>query len=284
MNFAVSQLADCLSLPKFEKMNENLLQEFQKLFDVVHELRVKCPWDREQTNESLRHLTIEEVYELSDAILQNDDQEIKVELGDLLLHVLFYARIGEEKEAFSTTEMMTSLREKLIRRHPHIYGDVQVGDSKQVIENWEKIKLKEKGKKKKKVLDGVPKGLPSLIKAMRVQEKVRNVGFDWEEDEQVWEKVQEELGEFYEVANEKNGGERDMERMEDEFGDVLFSLVNYARFLGINPEDALEKTNRKFIRRFEYLEEKAGDAGLELSDMTLAEMDVFWEEAKKMEG
>lgn len=263
-------------------MNENLLPAFQRLFDVVHELREKCPWDKEQTNESLRHLSIEEVYELSDAILKEDDREIMVEAGDLLLHILFYGRLGEEKGVFSTTEMMEALTDKLIRRHPHIYGDQKLEDSQAVLENWEKIKLKEKGTKKKRVLSGVPKGLPALIKAWRIQEKVSNVGFDWEKPEQVWEKVQEELREFSEAAAlaEKDGSQR--EEMEKEFGDLLFSLVNYARFLHINPEDALERTNLKFITRFEYLEEKAHEAGRELAEMTLAEMDVYWEEAKSL--
>lgn len=265
-------------------MNENLLPAFQRLFDVVHELREKCPWDREQTNESLRHLSIEEVYELSDAILKEDDHEIMVEAGDILLHVLFYARLGEEKQAFSTEQMITALTDKLIRRHPHIYGDTQVGSSKEVIENWEKIKMKEKGKKKKKVLGGVPKGLPSLIKAMRIQEKVSNVGFDWEEPEQVWEKVQEEMGEFEEAKRLAASGDKPREEMEQEFGDLLFSLVNYARFLDINPEDALERTNQKFMRRFEYLEDKTLNQGQNLTDMTLAEMDKIWEESKGVVG
>ena len=257
-------------------MNENLLSEFQRLFDVVHELREKCPWDREQTNESLRHLTIEETYELSDAILKKDPQQIKVELGDLLLHVLFYARIGEEDSAFSTEEMIVALREKLIRRHPHIYGDVNADSSEKVSQNWEEIKLSEQKGKKKSTLSGVPDSLPSLIKAMRIQEKVRNVGFDWERPEQVWEKVEEELGEFRNEVESEAGHEK----LEKEFGDLLFSMVNYARFLGINPEDALEKTNLKFRNRFEYLEEKANDAGKRLKEMTLAEMDEIWEEAK----
>lgn len=271
-----------LSLPKIEHMNENLLPAFQRLFEVVHELREKCPWDKEQTNESLRHLSIEEVYELSDAIMKNDDHEIMVESGDLLLHILFYARLGEEKNVFSTTSMIESLTEKLIRRHPHIYGDMKLDNTKEVLENWEQIKLKEKGEKKKKVLSGVPKSLPALIKAWRMQEKVSNVGFDWEQPEQVWEKVQEELEEFKEAADAAGKNPEAKEEMEKEFGDLLFSLVNYARFLNINPEDALERTNLKFINRFEYLEEKAYETGRKLSDMTLEEMDVYWEEAKSL--
>lgn len=268
-------------------MNEQLLPEFQRLFDVVHELREKCPWDREQTKESLRHLSIEEVYELSDAIINDDWDEIKVELGDLLLHVLFYARIGEEQTRFSTAEMITSLTEKLIRRHPHIYGDVDAEDSDTVIRNWEEIKMREKkNQKKKTVLSGVPKGLPSLIKAMRMQEKVRNVGFDWEHEGQVWDKVNEELSEFKEAADAHKaagGKQAEKEALEMEFGDLLFSLVNYARFLDINPEDALEKTNAKFRRRFEYLEAKVNEQGGNLKEMNLEEMDVIWEEAKQFD-
>lgn len=269
-------------------MNENLLPAFQRLFDVVHELREKCPWDREQTKETLRYLTIEETYELSDAILEDDWKELKVESGDLLLHVLFYAMLGEEKGEFSTEEMMDSLTDKLIRRHPHIYGDVKAESSDKVIQNWEEIKMKEKaGQKKKSVLSGVPKGLPSLIKAMRIQEKVRNVGFDWEEPGQVWEKVQEELSEFKVEADawqDAGKGEEKREAMENEFGDILFALVNYARHLDINPGDALEKTNQKFKRRFEFLEARVSEEGRNLKEMSLEEMDVIWEEAKGAKG
>ncbi|MEM7037420.1 MAG: nucleoside triphosphate pyrophosphohydrolase, partial [Bacteroidota bacterium] len=253
-------------------MNENLIPAFQRIFDVVAELREKCPWDREQTKESLRHLSIEEVYELSDAILDDDWDEIKVEVGDILLHVLFYARLGEEAGKFSTADMMTALTEKLIRRHPHIYGNVQADDSNTVIKNWEQIKMEEKkakglDQKKKSVLSGVPKGLPSLIKAMRMQEKVRSVGFDWEKPEQVWEKVGEEMQEVREEVERYQQAEanaENKEKMEKEFGDLMFSLVNYARFLDINPEDALEKTNQKFRSRFEFLENRVAETGQNL--------------------
>lgn len=252
----------------------------------MRELREKCPWDREQTKESIRHLTIEETYELSDAILKNDMHELKVEVGDVFMHMLFYCSLAEDAGAFSTEEMMTSLSEKLIRRHPHIYGDVEASTSDQVKLNWEEIKMKEAkegaGKQKKKgVLSGVPDGLPALIKAMRIQEKVRNVGFDWDDRSQVWGKVQEELEEFHQEAEalEANGGNK--EKLEKEFGDVLFSLVNYARFMGVNPEDALEKTNLKFRGRFEYLEQEVEKQGRNLKEMTLPEMDVIWNEAKK---
>lgn len=260
-------------------MNENLLPAFQRIFDVVAELREKCPWDREQTKESLRHLTIEETYELSDAVLRDDWNDMKVEIGDLLLHVLFYSRIAEEQNEFDTQQMMESLTDKLIRRHPHIYGDVEANDSDTVIKNWEEIKMREKAKGKKKVLDGVPNSMPSLIQAMRIQEKVSNVGFDWEEPEDVWNKVKEELNEF-----ETAGREGNQEEMEKEFGDLLFSLINHARFLKINPEDALAKTNLKFKNRFEYLEEKVQTDGRSLKEMSLAEMDEIWEEAKLEEG
>lgn len=258
-----------------------LADAFLNLVDVVHELREKCPWDRKQTKDSLRHLSIEEVYELSDAILDHDWDEIKVELGDILLHILFYSLLGEEQNKFSTAEMIDTQREKLIRRHPHIYGDVQADSAEQVTQNWEQIKLKEKGGKKKKVLSGVPNGLPSLIKALRIQEKVRNVGFDWDHEDQVWEKVREELNEFETASESYRKGEGEKKEMEMEFGDLMFSLVNYARFLDINPEDALEMTNKKFKARFEYLEEKVNDAGKDLKNMNLEEMDVYWEEAKK---
>ncbi|MCB9233071.1 MAG: nucleoside triphosphate pyrophosphohydrolase [Bacteroidia bacterium] len=259
-------------------MNEQLLPAFSRLFEVVHELREKCPWDKEQTRESLRHLTIEEVYELSDSILDDDWDEMKVELGDILLHVLFYSRIGEEENKFSTEEMITTLTEKLIRRHPHIYGDVQADSTDKVLRNWEEIKMAEKkNQKKKRVLDGVPNSMPSLIKALRIQEKVRNVGFDWDNPQDVWLKVQEELGEFKEEA-EKGAAK---EKLEDEFGDILFSLVNYARFIGINPDDALNRTNHKFKKRFEFIEEAIEKEGKNLKDLNLKEMDVYWEQAKK---
>ena len=250
------------------------LQAFGRLLDIMDDLRAKCPWDRKQTMQTLRHLTIEETYELGDAILDNDLQEVKKELGDVLLHIVFYSKIGSETNDFDIADVCNEICEKLISRHPHIYGDVVVADEEEVKQNWEKLKLKEG---KKSVLEGVPKSLPALVKASRIQDKVKGVGFDWEEPEQVWEKVQEELQEFREEIEAGN-----QEKMEAEFGDVLFSMINYARFLNINPEDALERTNKKFIKRFQYLESKAEELGKSLSDMTLAEMDVFWNEAKKM--
>jgi XTP/dITP diphosphohydrolase len=250
------------------------LQSFDRLLDIMDDLRAKCPWDMKQTMQSLRHLTIEETYELGDAILDNDLQEIKKELGDVLLHIVFYSKIGSESNTFDIADVCNEICEKLIHRHPHIYGDVVVADEEEVKRNWEKLKLKEG---RKAVLEGVPKSLPALVKASRIKDKVKGVGFDWEEPEQVWEKVQEELQEF---RDEIESG--DQEKMEAEFGDVLFSMINYARFLKINPEDALERTNKKFIKRFQYLESKADELGKSLSDMSLAEMDVFWEEAKRM--
>jgi len=250
------------------------LNSFSRLLDIMDDLREKCPWDKKQTLESLRHLTIEETYELGDAILNNDLQEVKKELGDLLLHIVFYAKIGSETNDFDIADVCNEISEKLIFRHPHIYGDLEVADEEEVKRNWEKLKLKEG---KKSVLEGVPKGLPALVKASRIQDKVKGVGFDWEEPHQVWDKVQEELQELQDEVAKGN-----QDAMESEFGDVLFSLINYARFLKINPEDALERTNKKFIKRFQYLENKAGEMGKSLSDMTLAEIDVFWEEAKKI--
>jgi XTP/dITP diphosphohydrolase len=263
-------------------MNEDLLPTFQKLFEVVHELREKCPWDRVQTKETLRHLTIEEVYEMGDAILKDDWQELKTELGDILLHVLFYARIGEEQGHFTTTDVIQTLIDKLIRRHPHIYGDLKADTAEEVTRNWEQIKmLEKKDDSKKSVLSGVPQGMPALIKAQRMQEKVASVGFDWAEPEQVWLKVQEELEELKVEALKHAATGENHERMEKEFGDLLFSLVNYARFLKVNPEDALEHTNRKFKNRFEYLEAKVNAVGGDLKAMSLAEMDVLWEESKQ---
>lgn len=259
------------------------LKAFERLLNIMNELREKCPWDKKQTLESLRHLTIEETYELADAILERDSisgmEKIKKELGDLLLHIVFYARIASETSDFDITDVMNSLCEKLIHRHPHIYGDVKVENEQQVKENWEKLKLQE-GKKEenKSVLGGVPVSLPALVKASRIQEKARAVGFDWEKPEQAWNKVKEELSEFKEEVEKKAA----KEKIEAEFGDVLFSLINYARFIGINPENALEKTNKKFIRRFQYLEKEANGAGRQLSDMTLEEMDVYWNKAKEM--
>tara|TARA_R110000796_G_scaffold35798_1_gene91799 strand:- start:1961 stop:2683 length:723 start_codon:yes stop_codon:yes gene_type:complete len=238
----------------------------------MDELRAQCPWDKKQTMQTLRHLTIEETYELGDAILDNDLEEIKKELGDVLLHIVFYAKIGSETKHFDIADVANDICEKLINRHPHIYGDVVVENEEEVKQNWEKIKLNEG---KKSVLEGVPNGLPALVKANRIQDKVAGVGFDWEKPEQVWEKVQEELEEFQDEVQQGNA-----DAMESEFGDVLFSMVNYARFLNINPENALERTNKKFIKRFQYLENKAKEQGKALKDMTLSEMDVFWEEAK----
>lgn len=250
------------------------LEAFGRLLNVMDDLRAQCPWDKKQTMETLRHLTIEETYELGDAILNNDLTEVKKELGDVLLHIVFYAKIGSETQDFDIADVCNELCEKLIFRHPHIYGDVQVADEEEVKRNWEKLKLKEG---KKSVLEGVPKGLPALVKASRIQDKVKGVGFDWEEPAQVWEKVQEELHELQAEVQSQN-----QDAIEAELGDVLFSLINYARFLKVNPEDALERTNKKFISRFQYLEQKAEQLGKSLADMTLAEMDVFWNEAKKL--
>lgn len=253
---------------------EQQLQAFNRLLTIMDELREQCPWDKKQTLQSLRHLTIEETYELGDAILDNDLQEVKKELGDLLLHIVFYAKIGSETNDFDIADVANSICDKLIDRHPHIYGDIEVASEEEVKQNWEKLKLKEG---KKSVLEGVPKSLPALVKANRVQDKVAGVGFDWEEPRQVWEKVEEELQEFKDEVAKGN-----QENMESEFGDVLFSMINYARFLNINPENALEKTNKKFIKRFQYLEAKAQENSKSLKDMTLKEMDVFWEEAKRL--
>jgi XTP/dITP diphosphohydrolase len=250
------------------------LQSFERLLTIMDELREKCPWDKKQTFESLRHLTIEETYELGDAILNHDLNEIKKELGDLLLHIVFYAKIGSETDSFDIADVCNDICEKLIHRHPHIYGDTVVADEEEVKQNWEKLKLKEG---KKSVLEGVPASLPALVKASRIQDKVKGVGFDWEEPHQVWDKVQEELSELQVEVESGN-----QEKIEAEFGDVLFSMINYARFLNVNPEDALERTNKKFIKRFQYLESKASEVGKPLVDMTLAEMDVFWNEAKKL--
>jgi len=256
-------------------MDERLVA-FERLLNIMDDLRAKCPWDQKQTMESLRHLTIEETYELSDAILKNDKNEIKKEIGDILLHLVFYSKIGSETNDFNITDVINSLCEKMIFRHPHIYGDVKVDNAQQVTENWEKLKQKEGNKG---ALSGVPNSMPSLLKALRIQDKARAIGFDWDKPEQVWEKVQEELGELQEEV--KNG---DPEKLEAEFGDVLFSLINYARYLNLNPEDALEKTNKKFIYRFNYMEQKIKEQGKALADSSLEEMDVFWNEAKKTEG
>lgn len=254
---------------------EEKLKAFERLLVIMDELREQCPWDKKQTIESLRHLTIEETYELADAILDNDMPNIKKELGDVLLHIVFYARIASETKEFDIADVINSLCEKLISRHPHIYGDVKVANEQEVKENWEKLKLKEGNKS---VLGGVPKSLPALVKASRIQEKARAVGFDWDKPEQVWDKVQEEIAELkHEIDTNAS-----KEKIEGEFGDVLFSLINFARFVEVNPEDALERTNKKFIKRFQYLEAEAGKIGKPLSEMTLAEMDVYWNNAKEL--
>lgn len=257
----------------------NPLTAFDRLLTIMNDLRENCPWDKKQTLESLRHLTIEETYELSDAILGSDMNEIKKELGDVMLHLVFYARIASETNAFTITDVLNSICDKLINRHPHIYSDTDVNNEEDVKRNWEQIKLKEGNKS---VLGGVPASLPALVKASRIQEKARGIGFDWENKAQVWEKVEEEMQEFRQEYNAEDDTVIDQERAEGEFGDLLFSLINYARFININPEDALEKTNRKFIKRFQHLESRARENGQLLQDMTLAQMDVYWNEAKKL--
>ena len=253
---------------------EKQLEAFERLLIIMDELRAQCPWDKKQTMQSLRHLTIEETYELGDAILDHNLTEIKKELGDLMLHLVFYAKIGSETGDFDMADVCNEICDKLIFRHPHIYSDTVVANEEEVKQNWEKLKLKEG---RTSVLGGVPKSLPAMIKASRIQEKAKGVGFDWENQSQVWEKVQEELQELQHEVTVKN-----QEAIADEFGDVLFSLINYARFLNINPEDALEKTNKKFIKRFQYLETKAGLLNKPLMEMTLTEMNQFWEEAKRL--
>lgn len=245
------------------------LKAFERLLVIMDELREQCPWDRKQTNETLRHLTIEETYELSDALLKGDDEEIKKELGDLFLHLVFYSKIGDEKGVFNVTDVLNSVCEKLIARHPHIYGDVEVKDEDEVKQNWEQLKLKEGNKS---VLAGVPNSMPSMIKASRMQDKAAQVGFDWPQKEQVWEKVEEELNEFKDAHGSKK---------EEEFGDLIFSLINYARWLKINPDDALEATNRKFKYRFESIEKYAKENNIKMEEMTLSEMDKVWDQAKK---
>ena len=256
---------------------EEKIEAIGRVIDTLDRLRVECPWDRKQTNESLSPNTIEEVYELCDALLKEDDANIRKELGDVLLHVLFYAKIGEEKEAFDIADVADALNAKLIFRHPHIFGDTKVNDAHDVELNWEQIKLKEKGGNKT-VLSGVPVALPSIIKAYRIQEKASNIGFDWENKEDAWDKVREEISEFEKEA--KSGNIPDMEQ---EMGDIFFSLVNVSRLYGINPENALERTNRKFIRRFNYIEKKASESNRDLKDMSLEEMDRYWDEAKSNE-
>jgi len=270
-------------------MDERLVA-FERLLNIMDDLRAKCPWDQKQTMETLRHLTIEETYELSDAILKGDKKKKKKEIGDILLHLVFYSKIGSETNDFNITDVINSLCEKMIFRHPHIYSDVKVQDADEVTTNWEKLKQKEGNKG---ALSGVPNSMPSLLKALRIQDKARAIGFDWEDPSQVWEKVQEELGELQaEVASSASVTtieglvpevlER-TKKIENEFGDVLFALINYARFLKVNPEDALEKTNKKFIFRFNYMEQKIKEQGKALADCSLAEMDKYWNEAKKFD-
>ena len=250
------------------------LSAFERLLDIMDELREQCPWDRKQTFESLRHLTIEETYELGDAILDNDLQEIKKELGDLLLHIVFYAKIGSEQNAFDIGDVANEICDKLINRHPHIYGDTKVDGADQVIKNWESIKLKEG---RNSVLEGVPKSLPALVKAFRIQEKAAGVGFEWDNAKDVLDKVKEEITEFNQEVEDQN-----LDKMEDEFGDVLFSLINYARYLKINPELALERTNKKFIKRFKYIEESAKNEGKVINELTLDQMEFFWNKVKNI--
>ncbi len=249
------------------------LKAFERLLNIIDDLRAKCPWDKKQTLESLRYLSIEEMYELSDAILDNEMQEVKKELGDIMLHLVFYAKIASETNHFNITDVLNGICDKLVHRHPHIYGNVEAITEEEVRKNWEKMKLKEG---KKSVLEGVPGSLPAMLKAIRVQEKVRGVGFDWDYSEQVWEKVQEELEEF--KTEVKKG---DKAKTEQEFGDLLFSLINYSRFMGINPEDALERTNKKFIQRFQQMEAVLNDEGKDIAEMALSDIDVYWERAKK---
>ncbi len=253
------------------------LEAFDRLLTVMDELRENCPWDKKQTWETLRHLTIEETYELSDAIIDGDQQEVKKELGDLMLHNVFYARIASEHGWFDMAHVLHAICDKLIERHPHVYGDVVADNEETVKSNWEKIKLKTGNRS---VLQGVPKGLPALVKAIRIQDKARGVGFDWEKKEQVWAKVEEEMGEFKREFNAESNTPIDREKAMNEFGDLLFSLVNYARFIDIDPEEALERTNKKFIKRFQYLETESAKDGKALGEMTLAEMDEYWEKAK----
>lgn len=249
------------------------LEAFDRLLTIMDELRDNYPWDKKQTMQSLRHLTIEEVYELADAIVENDTEEIKKEVGDILLHLVFYSRIASETDDWDVQDMIHALCDKMVHRHPHIYSDVEVENEEDVKRNWEQIKLKEK--KDKKVLEGVPVSLPAMVKSYRIQSKARGVGFDWDKKEDVWAKVEEELGEFHDAKSK--------EEQESEFGDLLFSLINYARFVDIDPEEALEKTNKKFIKRFNYLEDKVNESGKRLENMNLQEMDEYWNEAKKLE-
>ncbi|AZQ64519.1 nucleoside triphosphate pyrophosphohydrolase [Flammeovirga pectinis] len=264
-------------------MEDPRLRAFKRLLDIMDDLREKCPWDQKQTMETLRHLTIEEVYELSDAILENDTQEIKKELGDVMLHLVFYAKIGSETKDFSIDDVLNSICEKLIVRHPHIYGDVEVKDAEEVSRNWELIKLKEKENKNKTVLGGVPKSLPAVLKALRIQDKSAGVGFEWDNKEDVYKKVEEELQELQDEITANDNGEDNLDKIEDEFGDVMFSMINYARFLKINPSDALERTNKKFINRFNQMEGFMKDDGADFESLSLTEMDKYWDRIKKSE-
>lgn len=284
LNNFKKRMAKRLNLPNFARlthnriMKENAIQEFRRLLEIMDELREKCPWDREQTLESLRKLTIEETYELADAILRHDLQEISKELGDLMLHIVFYAKIGMEKDAFNMADVLENINRKLIYRHPHVFGDVSVAGAREVEENWEALKLKEKDRSSR-VLEGVPAAMPALVKANRIQEKASGVGFDWEYKEQVWDKVKEEISELSTEIDRI-----DTDKMEAEFGDLFFAMVNAARLYGVDPEAALERTNLKFIRRFNYLESQTMGKGKSLRDMTLAEMDEIWNEAKELPG
>lgn len=268
-----------ISPPKDEKRKEKL-EAFDRLLTIMDELRLNCPWDKKQTLESIRHLTIEETYELSDAIINNDLEDVKKEIGDLMLHMVFYAKIGSETGDFDITDSLSAICDKLVHRHPHVYGDVVADDEAAVQANWEKIKLKEKGVKS--VLGGVPKTMPALVKAIRIQDKARGVGFDWEKKEQVWEKVEEEMNEFKAEFNVSEAKAINKEKAIGEFGDLLFSLVNFSRFIDIDPEEALERTNLKFIKRFQYLETESKKDGKNIAEMSLTEMDEYWEKAKSL--
>ena len=261
-------------MPKHSRKEK--LEAFGRLLDIMDDLREQCPWDKKQTLESLRYLTIEETYELSDAILDNDLNEIKGEIGDLMLHMVFYSKLGSEKNAFDVADVLHGICDKLVHRHPHIYGDVKAETEEEVKKNWEKLKLKEG---KKSVLQGVPQSLPAMVKANRIQEKAKGIGFDWDNAGQVWAKVEEEIEELKQELNNNGDNEREIEA---EFGDVLFSMINYARFIGVNPEDALERTNRKFIHRFQFLEKEVAKEGKQLSEMSLDEMNAIWEKAKTL--
>lgn len=273
----INSMEKVLSTPDPER--DQKIQAFGRLLKVMDELRENCPWDKKQTIESLRHLTIEETYELSDAILEGDLQEVKKEIGDVMLHLVFYSRIASELKAFTIADVLHGICDKLIVRHPHIYGDVVAEDEETVKANWEKIKLKSGNKS---VLEGVPKSLPALVKAIRIQDKARGVGFDWEKKEQVWQKVEEEMDEFKKEFNTETNDAINKEKAMAEFGDLLFSLVNYARFINIDPEEALERTNKKFIKRFQYLESESAKDGKKMGEMSLTEMDEYWEKAKRL--